>query len=210
MESTAIDDVPLSEVLTKYQDTENWFNYESYYKQVALEPGFFVFVELGSWKGHSVAFLANELKKLDRRAVIFAVDLWDKLPKTSDFWEKYPEQMPIIYDIYSHNLSRMGVRDMVNDIRRPTAEAAAFFDDGTVDFIFVDAAHDEASVSKDIRAWWPKLRMGGVMSGHDFCCESVHKAVHGFDFDGNTKMEFENRDIWAVCKKSKYNVKGEN
>merc|ERR1711907_912810 len=31
-----------------------------------------------------------------------------------------------------------------------------------------DARHDFAGVVADIRAWWPKVRMGGIFAGHDF------------------------------------------
>lgn len=39
---------------------------------------------------------------------------------------------------------------------------------GSLDLVFIDGAHDYESVSQDLKAWWPKLRPGGVMAGHDF------------------------------------------
>eukprot|EP00658_Telonema_sp_P-2_P083067 TRINITY_DN8902_c0_g1_i8.p1 TRINITY_DN8902_c0_g1~~TRINITY_DN8902_c0_g1_i8.p1 ORF type:complete len:152 (+),score=56.15 TRINITY_DN8902_c0_g1_i8:46-456(+) len=36
------------------------------------------------------------------------------------------------------------------------------------DFIYVDARHDFKGVLVDIDEWWPKLKKGGVFSGHDF------------------------------------------
>jgi len=53
-------------------------------------------------------------------------------------------------------------------VRSLTADAAARFSDGTLDFVYVDASHDYASVRADLRAWWRKLRPGGLMAGNDY------------------------------------------
>ena len=49
-----------------------------------------------------------------------------------------------------------------------TSVCARRFADGTFDFIFVDARHDRLGVLEDLQAWWPKLRRGGLMAGHDY------------------------------------------
>merc|ERR1712228_746380 len=46
--------------------------------------------------------------------------------------------------------------------------AAAVIPDGELDFVYLDARHDFAGIVADIRAWWPKVRVGGVFAGHDF------------------------------------------
>ncbi len=38
--------------------------------------------------------------------------------------------------------------------------------DESVDYIMVAADHRYTPLMKDIEAWWPKLRKGGVMAGH--------------------------------------------
>lgn len=38
----------------------------------------------------------------------------------------------------------------------------------TCDFLYIDAAHDYASVSWDIRYWQTLLRPGGYIGGHDY------------------------------------------
>eukprot|EP00906_Rhabdomonas_costata_P024264 RCo034906 len=42
------------------------------------------------------------------------------------------------------------------------------FPDESLDWIYVDARHDYAGVSEDLRLYWPKLRKGGLFSGHDY------------------------------------------
>lgn len=36
------------------------------------------------------------------------------------------------------------------------------------DFVYIDGAHDRASVETDIATWWPLLKKGGVLAGHDY------------------------------------------
>lgn len=41
---------------------------------------------------------------------------------------------------------------------------------GTFDLVFIDGPHTYANVRQDILAWQPKVRPGGIVSGHDFMC----------------------------------------
>ena len=57
------------------------------------------------------------------------------------------------------------------------------FEDQSLDFIYVDAAHRFWGVARDLQNYWPKLRWGGLFAGHDYWhsyrCEVVY-AVNGF------------------------------
>jgi len=52
--------------------------------------------------------------------------------------------------------------------RTTSAGAARVFDDASLDAVYIDADHKWWSVVQDLAAWWPKVRPGGVMLGHDF------------------------------------------
>jgi len=52
--------------------------------------------------------------------------------------------------------------------RNTSLEAAALVPNGSLDIVFLDARHDYEALTQDISAWRPKLRPGGVLSGHDF------------------------------------------
>ena len=56
-------------------------------------------------------------------------------------------------------------------------EMADKIPDGTLDFVFIDASHDYDSVIKDLKAWFPKVRLGGLFSGHDVHWEGVNLAL---------------------------------
>lgn len=49
-----------------------------------------------------------------------------------------------------------------------SVDASRRFEDESLDFIYLDAAHDYKSVKEDIEAWVPKVRIGGAISGHDY------------------------------------------
>ena len=54
-----------------------------------------------------------------------------------------------------------------------SVDAAGMFPDGVFDFIYLDSNHGydpegEWGIVQDLRAWWPKLRDGGVFAGHDY------------------------------------------
>lgn len=57
--------------------------------------------------------------------------------------------------------------DRCRILESPTVDAAINIDDASLDFVFVDASHDQPSVSADIRAWRSKVRAGGLLTGHD-------------------------------------------
>eukprot|EP00933_Yihiella_yeosuensis_P021056 TRINITY_DN16756_c6_g1_i1.p1 TRINITY_DN16756_c6_g1~~TRINITY_DN16756_c6_g1_i1.p1 ORF type:complete len:282 (+),score=36.57 TRINITY_DN16756_c6_g1_i1:92-847(+) len=60
-----------------------------------------------------------------------------------------------------------------------THECAKLYPDESFDFIYVDALHDRKSALRDIRTWWPKLKPGGIMAGHDYMDHNAY-IKHGF------------------------------
>lgn len=54
-------------------------------------------------------------------------------------------------------------------ILRPTSvEAARTFTEGTLDFVFIDAQHYYAAVKQDLQTWYPKIKKGSLLCGHDW------------------------------------------
>jgi hypothetical protein len=39
----------------------------------------------------------------------------------------------------------------------------------SLDFVYLDGAHDHATVKRELFAYWPLVRPGGVLAGHDYC-----------------------------------------
>ena len=71
--------------------------------------------------------------------------------------------------------------------------------DGSLDFVFIDGEHSYKSVKEDINAWVSKVRIGGIVSGHDFYKTrtgntGVIDAVNEFTSENNYKLELTDWD----------------
>jgi hypothetical protein len=44
--------------------------------------------------------------------------------------------------------------------------------------VFIDADHTYESITSDIQSWLPKVKVGGIISGHDYNHPPVKQAVH--------------------------------
>eukprot|EP00913_Durusdinium_trenchii_P035830 g33528.t1 len=57
--------------------------------------------------------------------------------------------------------------------RSASIAPARCFLDGSLDLVYIDADHKWWSVLQDLTTWWPKIKPGGVMMGHDFHFNSL-------------------------------------
>ena len=53
-------------------------------------------------------------------------------------------------------------------IRDLSVSVATLFADKTLDFVYIDAGHDIKSVTQDLKAWYPKVKEGGILIGDDY------------------------------------------
>ena len=65
----------------------------------------------------------------------------------------------------------------VRQIKEPSDQAATGFEDGSLDFVYIDAGHDATSVRRDIEAWRPKVRYGAFMGGDDYDWPGLRQVV---------------------------------
>lgn len=66
--------------------------------------------------------------------------------------------------------------------RMLSEDAAKDIEDDSIDFVYIDANHAERYVRQDINAWYPKVKAGGVIAGHDIVngdLMDVRRAVKG-------------------------------
>jgi Methyltransferase domain len=72
-------------------------------------------------------------------------------------------------DLFASTMHRLAPFGDRSAIWRMTGEqAATHLDDRSLDFVYLDARHDEASLADDLSTWEPKVRLGGIIAGHDY------------------------------------------
>lgn len=134
-------------------------------------------VEVGVWIGD----LSESLSETFKGADVYLVDPWDG---ESGNYMNNKEAGPIstheedYENAFSYVLARF--KDVLNVkiIRAPSPIAAKEFNSGTLDAVFIDADHSYKAVRNDILTWAPKIRVNGLLAGHDYESNSgVSKAV---------------------------------
>jgi len=84
-------------------------------------------------------------------------------------------------------------------MRMDSVAAAAAFDDKSLDFVFIDGDHSYEGAVRDIHAWGPKVKPGGILAGHDYVTSElfgVRRAVAGFG--GPCGITHEQSPSWWV------------
>ena len=71
-------------------------------------------------------------------------------------------------DIYQQAKKRLEKYENIEIIRKDSIESSFLFEDEYFDFIYLDADHTLKGIKEDINHWYPKLKKGGVLAGHDY------------------------------------------
>lgn len=82
--------------------------------------------------------------------------------------------------------------------RMTSDEAVQIFEDNSLDFIFIDGLHTYEQVLKDCQNYYPKIKSGGLFSGHDFrVLPEVNRAVTEFAASiGGIEIRETEIDVW--------------
>lgn len=130
------------------------------------------FVEVGSWKGKSAAAMAVEIINSGKNIQFDCVDTWMGSPEHSDDINVRNNNL---YDTFIANMKP--VENYYRPIRLTSVDAAKLYHDKSLDFVFIDADHSYEAVKEDINVWLPKLKLGGILAGHDFNPATLHGGV---------------------------------
>lgn len=94
---------------------------------------------------------------------------------------------------YQEAIQRLAPYD-VEFMRMKSMDAVSKFEDGSLDFVYIDARHEFDPVMMDIIHWVPKVRIGGIVSGHDF----VHHRYGGVIFAVEAYTRAHHIDPWYL------------
>jgi len=127
-------------------------------------------VEIGVFRGKfSAAFLAHWKGHL-----LHLVDPWHAPPNAQGMKGTTKELDEAIAAVKQH-------ANRVKFHVATSADAAEDIQDSSLDFVYVDGDHRYPGVLADLLTYWPKLRIGGVLAGHDYRSNcGVPRAVREF------------------------------
>ncbi|MBM3764565.1 MAG: class I SAM-dependent methyltransferase [Acidobacteria bacterium] len=121
-------------------------------------------VEVGVLRGNFSDYILRTWK--GRK--LYSVDPFRSFPDSgyvdiNHFDDPTYEEM---FQVTSKRLSKYGGRSEM--VRQASPSAASHFTDGQLDFVYIDAQHHYEAVRDDLAAWWPKIKRGGILGGHDY------------------------------------------
>lgn len=123
-----------------------------------------LFAELGYTKGAEIGVQTGQysiiLCKTIPNLKLICIDPWNHLPEKRRAGKRSEKQ----YQYCVETLSPYGTTFM----RMESMNAVKLVPDGSLDFVYIDALHDFDNAMMDIISWVPKVRAGGMVSGHDY------------------------------------------
>jgi hypothetical protein len=124
-------------------------------------------VEVGTYKGEYANVICSTLKP----AKFYGVDPYHYIEGMDnpdvDLYCNQPSLDALAEEvqIYLGTINEGRTSEL---IRKYSNQAAHDFADNSIDLVYLDGAHDYESVKEDIAMWFPKIKEGGVLCGHDY------------------------------------------
>jgi len=125
--------------------------------ELFAELGYTLGAEIGVCRGH----YSETLCKKNPRLKLLCVDPW----------APYALRTEQVQQAHCDEATARLAKYDVTIIKKASMEAVKDVADGSLDFVYIDADHLFESVILDIIHWSRKVRVGGIVSGHDYCCD---------------------------------------
>lgn len=143
-------------------------------------------VEIGTFKGEFAKQILNTWE-----GKLYMVDQWRELGKEyMDISNHKNHESPLMDTV--KNLK--GFEDRAFMLRGKSSQIVNLFEDESLDFVYIDGNHEYSYVKEDIELWYPKVKKGGLVSGHDYCLFNGNK--EGWYEDHNFAKDGINKHIW--------------
>lgn len=150
-------------------------------------------VEIGSYVGDSTKVFAMNFDK------VIAIDPWENGYDESDA-SSYQYEMSIIESQFD---SMRKDFDNIKKMKMTGVAAAQLFEDESLDIVYIDAVHQYKNVKQDIMNWYPKVKIGGIIAGHDYQ-SSFQGVIDAVDESFGSSPMFIGKDTsWAYLKRKK-------
>lgn len=106
------------------------------------------------------------------------IDPWveDDVPSRNDAGDSQ-SQLDQLADAVKARFSVHGERGKI--IRGYSFEVADQFPDAYFDYVYIDADHSYEAARQDLADWFPKVRQGGILAGHDYVDHRLSRVQFG-------------------------------
>lgn len=151
-----------------YGRIPGWFDFQDIYTRMVEEsPDPAHFVEVGSYLGRSAAYMAVEIANSGKKIRFDCIDPFNGAGGYSVSLSAFHGNMAPAIGYYEA-------------VAMASPQAADLYEDGSLDFVWLDGDHSIEGMALDVPAWLPKIKPGGFYGGHDYAPESgngVHPMV---------------------------------
>lgn len=123
--------------------------------------------EIGSYLGASTIALGHGI--LDSNGALYCLDCWHDYQGQGFYSQGIAPSGVTDFDIlqrFLRNTAFLGTQLRV--LKGTTAQFEQLLPDRFFDLVFIDAAHDYAAVTFDIKLAFQVIRPGGILCGHDY------------------------------------------
>lgn len=179
-----------------WENIHGMFNFDNIYTDMVKEFDNAIFVEIGTWKGKSAIYMAEEINKYNKNIKFYTIDLFE----VREGYDKISDNV-IGSSFYNEVLGNINpVKEYINIIKGNSSDIAKKFKDNSIDFLFIDGDHTYSGVKRDLENWFPKIKSGGVIGGHDYseASSGVKMAVDQYFLFTGIKTD---RSSWIFNKK---------
>lgn len=135
------------------------------------ELGFKIGAEVGVEKGT----FSESLCKNNPGLILYCVDAWKAYRGYRDHMRQ--AKLDDFYRITQETLKQYNVRI----IRKFSMDAVKEFADRSLDFVYIDANHDIQNVINDVHEWRKKVKVGGIIAGHDYADQRKPSNMHVYE-----------------------------
>ena len=157
-----------------WDEIDGWFQWRSAQEEAANRfPEGSCFVEVGTYLGRSLCSLAEVVERSGKAFTVIGIDTCRGSGPEGQRQKDYHGAAVVqgggtFAGALHKNVLDCGYGDAISLIIADSVSASRLFGDRSIDWVHLDARHDYASVQADIRAWLPKVKLGGWLSGDDY------------------------------------------
>ncbi|MBE9604626.1 class I SAM-dependent methyltransferase [Acetobacteraceae bacterium H6797] len=190
-------------------DLQGWNSQHPMLTRLVKELKPKVVVDVGVWKGASVAHFCKCLERFKVDGFVIAVDTflgspehWDR-SRSDGVYEslRMEHGWPGLYWQFMSNIAHLGFQDRVVPLAQSSENAAVILRRLAlgIDLVHIDAAHEYEPVLADARRYWPLVNPGGALVGDDFGWRGVKRAAMEFSAEIGIEMEVQGAK-WVLRK----------